>query len=658
MAAMQFLNAVEPRWLLDFVYILLGLTLLWLGYALARAWAMRRTINLFIESLQALGPQTDDVKRWGRPLPQVMRWRSRWEHLPPPAKELAKDVERALVTLRDDEDASRSMLRDTEGAPWEETATIARFANVRLFDATPGILTGVGLIGTFVAIAVGLSNLSLGPNGEINGVTSLLGGLSGKFITSIVALGLAVIVQLLDLTVLRPFFGWQFRRLHNSVEDAFPRISAAQQSANLLESARRQERSLSNISSDVVGKFSDVFSSDLLPNLSHMMARGIQTEIGPSLDRISTSLNTLDEGIRRLENSKQESIGAELKRLTESLERSIGQSLQNMGEEFRSSLSGSADREFENASGALRTSAEVLKGMNESFEVMQSTMGRMLEETERRSAASFEQGEGRTRALNELVERSVSQLNESAHHSAGEVQRLLVDAVAGMGAKLASVTAEMEAKARWASQENLRANQQLVQEVTGAAGRTSTETERLLAALGERSDDFIAAADQLRELRQGVSQVIAQTGERVRDMNKAADAFRSVATEASTLTRTLRETQDQQRKTTETSAGTMVKVGEIVERQSALFDSSAKSLQLAKSVFGDLDERLARALGVLLEQMQNYNFQVEKNFEVILHRVNERMPELFERLEGSLQQVAELVEDLNEAVAKSREGVA
>lgn len=643
-----------PDWLWLFVGGVAGAAVLSVTYALMQAAEMRRSISEIVQTFGKLEPLTEDGRLRGLTLEQVTEWRNTSAPLHAKTRGLTADLDRALVMVKDDHGKPRFFLRDADGSPWEERSAITRFVNLRLIDATPTLLTALGLIGTFTAIAWGLSELKAGPNGQILRVEGLLEGLSGKFITSIVALALAAVVQALDLILLRPHLSQQFARLKGAVEDAFPRISPAQQTAYLLESARRQENALANISSDMVDRFSGLFTGSLLPDLGAVLARSMQAEMGPSMEKVAESLRAVDEGIRRLENGKQESIGSELRALTASLERSLTESLAAMGADFRNALSGSAGREFDNASEALRSSADVLKGMNESFEAMQAMMARMLSEAERRAAASFEEGEGRTRALNELVERLVSQLNEAAHTSAAEVQRLLVEAVGGMSARLGQVSAELEERSRQTADESLRANRQLVDEVTGAAGRTSAETERLLAALGERSGDFIAAADQLRELREGVSQVLAQTTARVREMHEAATAFRTVAVEAANLTRSLRETQDQQRQTTETASGTVTRVGGIVERQAEIVDASSKSFKLAQDVFGDLDERLATALRVLLEQMQNYNVQVEKNFEIILGRVNRKLPELFERLEASLTQVADLVGDLTDAVDRLR----
>lgn len=624
---------------------------------ISSAFRMRRfgqLIREFVTSLSELGVLESESKRRGRLASSLESWRMKCQKFQPAAKLLASDLEHALVVVKDDDGHERVFLRDTASTPWDERATVARFVNVGLVSAAPGLLTAIGLVGTFSAIAYGMSELRPAEGGMIEGVGPLITGLRYKFFSSIIAISLAVAVQLYELIILAPGTSSRFRKLRDAVEDAFPRISPAQQSAHMLETLRTQERALSNISSDMVTAFSSLFTSSLLPDLGNVLARSVQAEVGPSLGRLDDSLKALNEGIQRLESGKQESIGAELRALTSSLERALTDSLTQMGKEFRAALSGSAGSEFDNASEALRTSADVLTGMNASFANMQATLNRLLQESERRAETAFSEGEGRTRALNDLVERLVTQLNESASTSASEVQRLLVDAVAGMGARLTQVTNELEDRVLAASQQSISNNERFVTEVTGAVGRTSAETERLLASLAERSGDFIAAADQLRELRDGVASILAQTGDKVREINEAAGAFRAVATQASSMTLSLRETQDQQRQTTETASKTVVRVSDIVDRQSELVDASGKTFTQAKEVFAELDVRLASALKVLVEQMQDYNMQVEKNFEAIISRVNQKLPELFDRLEGSLQQVAEVVEDLTETVEKQR----
>ena len=64
--------------------------------------------------------------------------------------------------------------------------------NTALFGAIPGVLTGVGLLLTFVAILAGLAHVSVGQNMDVQGIAGLINGLSGKFASSIVAISCAV----------------------------------------------------------------------------------------------------------------------------------------------------------------------------------------------------------------------------------------------------------------------------------------------------------------------------------------------------------------------------------------------------------------------------------------------------------------------------------
>jgi uncharacterized phage infection (PIP) family protein YhgE len=626
--------------------------------AIALVWIasrrMQSTSRAIAASLDILGPLDDQARLYGRPLGKVDSWRTAIEKLEPAARLIAEEIDRELVALNDQDGRRCYKLREDEQGAWSFERYASRFANLELIEATPGLLTALGLIGTFVAIALGLSGLDPQPNGVIKGVESLLAGLGGKFVTSILALAAAVVFQLADGL----WFRRSMTRAHQSLIDrlnrAFPRLSPAQQFTELLESSRRQEASLSNISSDVTNRLHDLFNTSLLPDLSRLVAQSMTQEIGPSLERVNVGITALEEGIRRLETGKQESLGAELRTLTTNLEASLRSTLEQMGAQFREALSGSANDEFRNAAEAMRGSAGVLSAMNGSFQTVQASLQRMLEDAEARASRSYEEGEGRTRALNELVERLVVQLNDSASTSAAEVQRLMVQAVAGMGEKLAVVTTDLEQRVRAVNEQNLATNQQLLEQVTGTASRTSAETERLLANLGERSQDFVSAADQLRELRHGVERVLAETGTRVRDLQDAGTAFRSVATEAATMARTLRESMDQQRVVLEGSAGMVRSASEVVREQVVVADRSRQTFEAAQEVLGSLDTQLAGALQSMVDRMQDYNRQVEKNFEIILTRVNERMPELFERLEASLQQVGETVEELNDTVKLAR----
>lgn len=75
-----------------------------------------------------------------------------------------------------------------------------------LFHAMPGIFTGLGLLGTFAGITAGISGIDLG-NVETmkSGIEVLLSGTQTAFVTSVVGLILALVYNLVDSWIYRPY---------------------------------------------------------------------------------------------------------------------------------------------------------------------------------------------------------------------------------------------------------------------------------------------------------------------------------------------------------------------------------------------------------------------------------------------------------------------
>ena len=75
-------------------------------------------------------------------------------------------------------------------------ALISRRYHASAYASFPGILTGLGLMLTFVAILLALMGVSYNksdPVEPVRGIDTLINGLSGKFLSSIVALLLSVV---------------------------------------------------------------------------------------------------------------------------------------------------------------------------------------------------------------------------------------------------------------------------------------------------------------------------------------------------------------------------------------------------------------------------------------------------------------------------------
>jgi hypothetical protein len=86
-----------------------------------------------------------------------------------------------------------------ESLPEEEV--VDSFYNSAFHQSVPGILTALGLLATFVAILMALAGVTYNardPMRPVSGIDQLINGLSGKFLSSIIALILSVIFTLLE----------------------------------------------------------------------------------------------------------------------------------------------------------------------------------------------------------------------------------------------------------------------------------------------------------------------------------------------------------------------------------------------------------------------------------------------------------------------------
>ncbi len=105
-------------------------------------------------------------------------------------------------------------------------ASMAEYLNVGFYRQLPSLLTGMGLMFTFLAILIGLSKLHANGS-QIEGIAGLINGLSGKFVTSIAGLACANAFTLLETSVWHRL-GSQYRRCLAMVDEVFPQRTVDQ----------------------------------------------------------------------------------------------------------------------------------------------------------------------------------------------------------------------------------------------------------------------------------------------------------------------------------------------------------------------------------------------------------------------------------------------
>jgi len=311
-----------------------------LGLLLWPAWELNKLRNIYRKQSQDFDKSINQVNTIGKEYPTRFN-----EGVHPEAIEKIRDYfkkipvlitpwnsfERCLIFRKNIEGEGDSVwsTESSESAFNEESVLDSGF-NKRFFLSIPGIVTGTGLLFTFLAILVALIDVRINQSThQVEGLDVLIGGLSGKFVSSVSAIFSAT----LFLSIEKPIF----HRLDVKRKQLVARID------NLIP-----VQLLVEIQRDTSGQ-SDafrMFSADLATKMKNSMDQSM----GPILERMVKAIDDLNQFMRsaneevvlllkhmndllkEAERGKQDTITDQLTTLLTNVENSITSTLSEMGE--------------------------------------------------------------------------------------------------------------------------------------------------------------------------------------------------------------------------------------------------------------------------------------------------------------------------------------
>lgn len=141
----------------------------------------------------------------------------------PPLGSFARKLQDSLLPV--DSGASQLVLRRSIAELAGESGVIEPWTGRGLADALPGWLTAIGLMTTFIALLLGLQHVKVLANLEVRGIGGLVNGLSGKFFSSIIALGCAVSVSIAN-HFLTGITAPRWQRVLERLDELLPHLSA------------------------------------------------------------------------------------------------------------------------------------------------------------------------------------------------------------------------------------------------------------------------------------------------------------------------------------------------------------------------------------------------------------------------------------------------
>lgn len=626
----------------------------------------RATIRSLRELQTALSGTTlrREERRHGLQLRDIEEVRARCESLSEPVRRWWHTLEDNLERYTSPDGHEGWFLSCEARTALPEEPLVARSYHASFHQAVPGLLTGLGLLATFVSILVALQSVDvIDQQGAevVTGIRGLIKGLGGKFLSSIVGLSLSALFLILERKWCERRLTITYEHLLSSVSDIFPVISQTRIQLDLLTFASRQAVSLGNISAEIVNQFVGVFRTDLSPifaaGVSHEMAKELQTEFRPTMERMSETLERLRAAIERLEAQKQESITAELRVLIESLEHSITSSLDGMGRTFHSSLTSAATEEFTGVANTLKSTAHVLQDMNSQFDRMQAALQVVIDEARKNTNSQLATGREQIEGMTRLMEGLMGRLNESATSNMQSVSASLTTVVADLSHKVNKLSEEMVTAVTRATQDSQQAANTVVEQAGAWSEYTAKRLEALVASIEARSQDFATAGRSLLAAHEAIRQTLAHNQKALDSIGALTNQLQTITTGVLGLSKTTEENQKAQIQLAALAKEATQNVRSAISTHESFLEQYRTVFGSYKGVFVGLDGQLKSVLDTINVGLQKYHQSVEANFRSIVTVTNGALPQIATTLKAEIDQLSDKLEELSDVLDKGIQGL-
>lgn len=526
-----------------------------------------------------------------------------------------------------------------------ETVTSALRKDV--YRSLPGVLTGAGLTLTFIAILTALYGVHYDKTNTvepIKGIDILINGLSGKFLSSVIALLCSIGFTFFEHS--------QTARLRkgyaetiSTLRSVIPRLTTARILLDIRKSSADASVEVAHISADVVSRFTDAINDHVVPQLATSMATGIagafHQQLSPTLDKMTGSLDTLQGTIVGLESQKQESVTVEFERLLQGLERSMTEALGKMAGGFQDALAGSARSEFSNMQATLEGTRSVLAGMNDQFGAMQSAFNGVVARAEEATIQQVAAGREQTEQLHQVMRGVLASIASGTADNMQTLKDQLSETVGQLVSQVEVLTKSSHDSAST-----------LLGQAESSSQAMAARLEQVLEGIRQRSSEFEEASEHLRDAQTFISALLQQNGDNLKQLGAASAEVRGYTADLRAQAQSLTAVVTGQANVTDRLAIAAGRVQEALNEQEERLRRYSGTIQQFETAMSDVDKRIAAVLQEFGKGFNDYQEGVKRNFDSIVKIANDLLPKTALGLEARVEEFSDQMTTFSDTIVE------
>jgi hypothetical protein len=512
-----------------------------------------------------------------------------------------------------------------------ETSFLSYEFNQKLIHAIPGILTGVGLLGTFVAILIGLSHLSIVDN-KVSGLEGLIGGLSGKFFSSVISLSLATIYIFIEKRIFHRLSSIR-RNFIFRIDRLIPYRTASHQLEEICENLIEQSAGFRTFNSDFSSKLRNSFSESMNPLIEQMvkaiseMNEATRTTQGTLLE----TLNDINQKLSKSEASHNESMSNQLGNLMAEMKESLDLSFSNMSKEFSKSLTGSTQDQFEKVAQSVGATADILESVTQRFDATQIALQDMLVLAKQSTENQFDNSSKMIERMVNLIGTSLGQMEE----------------------KMGTLSSQMATTIQDTSQKSSESAGNVIAEV-----RTLNEhsAQKFMEVLKKHESQL----DASQELKFGLQEAVSEFGKYVTGYNQINNGLQTISKEVfsamgllSQSSQKLKEGQESFNKVAEFARTQIESFTTSQDNQKEVWQRINSSMEEYSTTFKNVEESTGKILEQISKNLISFTHTTQDHFEKTTSVANNHVNDAVGKLSSSIGELQEKLDDLTEILDKA-----
>ena len=570
----------------------------------------------------------------------------------------------------------------------DDNVSRAHKLNLRMLDTAAGTLVGLGLLGTFLGLTIGIAGFDSSNSSNIQGsIQNLLGGMGTAFSTSLVGMLCSLIYTAFDKTI-RNKVQRNIHSLTENLDDNYyiddialqelnqknlvnTLISAVQSEldSKLMYSSEQGERiTVGNAIREILtenteqSKALKSFSTDLALELNNgfdeVLSRQMQQKILPLMENVDTTTKAIVEHI----DSMAAQVASPATDMIQNVVSELKNSMASIVEEFKTGLSGTATNELETLATQLGTATQAMADFPKNMENISSTLQVTIEEVKgaiteisntsaNANSTAMQQMQEQITFATGAISTAISEVKDvmggitkNSQEQSDQMISKLADAAEKMGAFLSGTISSLSSSV----QESIRGITDEVNskqaDLLALQEETTTQTKKLLETFNvglerlEKMNEYISGTMDMFQQAQGqITGSTAHLQTIAGDMKQATQLFNKSQSDYST------------------------KMEEMQTKSQRGIDAVTELLRNSSNVSKDYVEKfdlIKQGLTAIFTQLQSglteYSRTVQATTQKYLDQYSSSLTQTTDALASTIQQQNEVVEMLNETLSKRR----